>query len=176
MTADAYKNEDRQADPAHVTTREEAEAVTEFLLKPGLFGTPLTPGETALFRELPLASVGHPHDTCWYFRNGDDRLCAVLGMRHHHNHTGIYEVYAFAVDPSSRYQGFGRRLLTCGLQYIASVQGRGMIVDTSAHPSYAPMHKLLDSLKFALVGRFPDFYYAGEDTLWYYHAVNSGGS
>ncbi len=154
-----------------MTTREEAADVSAFLLKPGLFGTPLTPGETALFREHPLASVGHPHDACWFFRNGEGGVCAVLGLRHHYNQTGIYEVYAFAVDPTSRYQGYGRRLLTCGLRYVASVAGRGMIVDTSAHPSYAAMHALLDSLNFKQVGHFPDFYYPGEDTLWYYHPV-----
>ena len=91
-----------------------------------------------------------------------------MGIRHHVNRTGIYQIIAFAVHRKSRHQGLGRYLLNHALDYIQEIKGRGLLFDTSAHGSYRPMQRLLTAMQFQLVGRFPNFYYPGEDALWYY--------
>ena len=62
-----------------VAARAEAEEVSAFLLQPGLFGTPLTPGEMDEFRTHPAATVGCADDAYWYVRDGAGPICAVIG-------------------------------------------------------------------------------------------------
>ena len=154
-----------------VSTPEEAKEVSGFLLQPGLFGTRLTPGEIEEFALNPAKSIGCEHDTYWFQRDDNGDLCAVIGVRMNFGRTGMYEISAMAVGPSCRQQGVGRRMLEFALRFVADMKGRGLIFETSSDSSYAPMHKLLEHFGFKPVGRFPDFYYPGEDTLWYYHEV-----
>jgi ribosomal protein S18 acetylase RimI-like enzyme len=156
---------------ARVATPDAAAAVSAFLLQPGLFGTPLTPGERDEFQARPAASVGVPDETYWLARDGQGGIAGVLGVRAHVCHAGIFEVSALAVAATHRRQGLGRRLLERGLDFVAAAGGRGLIFETSSDPSYVPMHHLLAELGFAQVGRFPDFYFPGEDALWYYRAI-----
>ena len=154
-----------------VATREEAEAVSAFLLQPGLFGTPLTPGELDEFKTHPAAALGQSDDAYWCARDEAGQVCAVIGVRMNVERTGIFEVSALAIQASRRRQGLGRRLLELALRFVEESGGRGLLFETSSDASYAPMHRLLAELGFAQVGRFPDFYYPGEDTLWYYRAI-----
>ena len=156
-----------------VGSRQEADAVSAFLLQPGLFGTPLTPGERDEFKSHPAATVGCADDAYWFVRNDNGTICAVIGVRMNVERTGIFEVSALAIHSPCRGQGLGRRLLELALAFVAESGGRGLLFETSSDPSYAPMHKLLARLGFKQVGRFPDFYYPGEDTLWYYRAIES---
>ncbi len=156
-----------------VATLAEAEEVSAFLLQPNLFGTPLTPGEQEEFKTHPAAAIGCADDGYWFVRNEGGSICAALGVRMNVERTGIFEVSALAIQSSCRSQGLGRRLLELALGFVAASKGRGLLFETSSDPSYAPMHKLLATLGFKQVGRFPDFYYPGEDTLWYYRAIES---
>lgn len=154
-----------------VTTSGEAAKVARFLLQPNLFGTPLTPGEWDDCANGPLAAIGREHEFFWFVRDGHQAVAAAMGIRQHANRTGMYQTVAFAVDRSCRHQGLGQLLLGHALAGIAGEQGRGLLFDTSAHPAYQPMRRLLMAMGFQLVGRFPDFYYPGEDALWYYRAI-----
>ena len=154
-----------------VSTRAEAEEVSAFLLQPNLFGTPLTPGEREEFKTHPAAAVGCADDGYWFVRDEAGAVCAVIGVRMNVERTGIFEVSALAIQAPCRGRGLGRRLLELALEFVAEAQGRGLLFETSSDASYAPMHNLLADLGFKQVGRFPDFYYPGEDTLWYYRAV-----
>ena len=154
-----------------VATPEEAVQVSAFLLQPDLFGTPLTPGEQEEFKTHPAAAIGCADDGYWYVRDAAGAICAVIGVRMNVERTGIFEVSALAIHAGRRGQGLGRRLLGLALDFVAEAKGRGLLFETSSDPSYAPMHKLLADLAFKQVGRFPDFYYPGEDTLWYYRAI-----
>jgi ribosomal protein S18 acetylase RimI-like enzyme len=154
-----------------VATREEAEEVSAFLLQPGLFGTPLTPGELEEFKTHPTAAIGCADDAYWLVRDGQRAVCAVIGVRMNVERTGIFEVSALAIHGACRGRGVGRYLLELALRFVSGAKGRGLLFETSSDPSYAPMHKLLAGLGFKQVGRFPDFYYPGEDTLWYYRSI-----
>ena len=151
-----------------VSSPDEAREVSDFLLQPTLFGTPLTPGEREEFRLCPLASINHPQDAFWFFRDSAGKVCAVLGIRMHHYQTGIFEVVAMAVHSSARRLGLGRRLLDRAMDHVPRSGGRGLLFETSSHGSYEPMRHLLAECGFSQVGCFPGFYYPGEDTLWYF--------
>ena len=161
----------KACEAVRVAARGEAEEVSAFLLQPGLFGTPLTPGEREEFMTHPAASIGRADDSYWFVRNGQGSVCAVLGVRMNAERTGIFEVSALAIHSECRGRGLGGRLLGLALRFVAETGGRGLLFETSSDSSYAPMHKLLDTHGFTLVGRFPDFYYPGEDTLWYYQSI-----
>ena len=154
-----------------VATPEEASQVSAFLLQPNLFGTPLTPGEQEEFKTHPAAAIGCADDGYWFVRDAGGAICAVIGVRMNVERTGIFEVSALAIHAGRRGRGLGRCLLGLALAFVADSGGRGLLFETSSDRSYAPMHKLLADLGFKQVGRFPDFYYPGEDTLWYYRAV-----
>ena len=149
----------------------EAEEVSAFLLQPGLFGTPLTPGELDEFKTHPAATIGRADDAYWFVRDARGAICAVIGVRMNVERTGIFEVSALAIQSTCRRRGLGRQLLELALAFVTGSNGRGLLFETSSDPSYAPMHKLLADLGFKQVGRFPDFYYPGEDTLWYYRRI-----
>ncbi len=148
----------------------EAAEVAAFLLQPGLFGTPLTPGEQEEFGTRPGATLGREDDTYWFARNAQGAITGVLGVRMNAERTGIYEVSVLAVHSSGRQRGLGRRLLEFGLWYAEEIGGRGLIFETSSDGSYAPMRRLLAEHGFVPVGHFPDFYFPGEDGLWYYRS------
>ena len=154
-----------------ISSVEEAEGVSAFLLQEGLFGTPPTPGERELFRNHPAQAVGDAFDSYWQVVDAQGAVCGVIGVRRQAMGTGLYEVTAFAVSSTVRGRGIGHHLLERTLNHVSEVGGRGLLVDTSAAPSYAPMRHLLEELGFDPVGRFPDFYYPGEDALWYYHPI-----
>jgi ribosomal protein S18 acetylase RimI-like enzyme len=155
-----------------VATLAEAHEVAAFLLQPNQFGTPLTPGERDDFQNAPITSIVQQHEIFWYLLNNPHQIiAAALGIRLHANRTGIFQVIAFAVHRTSRHQGLGRRLLNHALCTISDLKGRGLLFDTSAHASYLPIQRLLTAMQFDLVGRFPGFYYPGEDALWYYRAL-----
>ena len=154
-----------------VSSVEEAAEVSAFLLQAGLFGTPLTPGEQEEFGTRPGATLGREDDTYWFIRNAQGGIIGVLGVRMNSERTGIYEVSVLAVHCSGRKRGLGRRLFEFALEFVAARGGRGLIYETSSDPSYAPMRKLLDEHGFVPVGHFPDFYFPGEDALWYYRPV-----
>lgn len=158
---------------SRVLTLSEAQEVASFLLQPHQFGTPLTPGERDDFHNAPLLSISGDEEIFWLVRGQDQAIAATAGIRQHVNRTGIYQIIAFAVHRNHRHQGLGRLLLSHALSHIRDIKGRGLIFDTSAHSSYLPMQKLLTAMQFQLVGRFPDFYFPGEDTLWYFRAVDS---
>jgi ribosomal protein S18 acetylase RimI-like enzyme len=155
-------------------TLDEAAAVSTFILRPDLFGTELTPGEAHVMREHPAqAARGEGRSGAyWYVLDDRQLICAVIGTRMQENQTGIFEITAIAVDPRCQHRGIAHQLFECVLAYVCQQGGRGLMVDTSSDPSYAPMRELLTELGFEQVGRFPDFYYPGEDTLWFYQAVS----
>lgn len=154
-----------------VSTLTEAHEVASFLLQPKQFGTPLTPGERDDFQNAPVTSIGQEQEIFWFLRTPHQAIAAAIGIRLHANRTGIYQIIAFAVHRNSRHHGLGRRLLNHALCAISDLKGRGLLFDTSAHASYLPMQRLLAAMQFDLVGRFPGFYYPGEDALWYYRAL-----
>lgn len=151
--------------------RVEAEAVSAFLLQPGLFGTRLTPGEEEEFLTRPAATLGLHDDTYWFVPGDRDSLRAVLGVRVNAGRTGIYEVSAFAVHATARHQGLGRAMLAFAIEFVRRSGGRGFLFETSSDPSYAVMHHLLACAQFKKVGHFPEFYYPGEDALWFYQPL-----
>ena len=154
-----------------VATPAEAAEVSAFLLQPNLFGTPLTPGEQEEFKTHPATVLGCADDGYWFVRDAAGKVCAAIGVRMNVERTGIYEVSALAIHAGRRGRGLGRGLRGLALAFAAESNGRGLLFETSSDPSYAPMHKLLADLGFKQVGRFPDFYFPGEDTLWYYRAI-----
>ena len=161
----------KACDARRIAAPQDAADLSAFLLQPGLFGTPLTPGEQDEFRTHPAAVLGSADDAYWCVRDANGAICAALGVRMNAERTGIFEVSVLAIQAAQRRRGLGRRLLELALAFVADSNGRGLLFETSSDASYAPMHKLLADLGFKQVGRFPDFYFPGEDTLWYYRAI-----
>ena len=171
MHVETYAPVVASASARRVESRAEAEEVSAFLLRPGLFGTVLTSGEAAEFADNPAESIGKEDDGYWYCRGDDGRLDAVLGIRMHVSRSGIFEISAMAVRPGARGRGIGKGLLAFALRFVERSKGRGLLFDTSSDASYAPMRHLLAQMGFAQVGCFPDFYHPGEDAVWYFHPV-----
>ena len=159
-----------------IKNKDEAAEMIAFLLCDGLFATPLTPGEERVIRSDPYANLeGHP-SAYWIGRGQDGRISAAIGIREHANYTGIYEMPCIAVAADDRRRGVGKMMLEKALCHIMTVGGRGMLVDTSDHPAYVPMQKLLEQCRFTRVGHIPEFYYPGEGTFLYYRPLETKGN
>jgi len=161
---------------SRLETRQAADEAITFVLDHDVFATPLTPGEIQVLRQDPYDSLEGQPSAYWFCRDATDRMAALIGIREHINHTGIYEMTCIAVSRALRQTGIGTRMLQAALQYIRDTGGRGMLVDTSDHPAYEPMRKLLIRSGFTRVGHLPSFYYPGEGTLLYYRLLEPEGA
>ena len=153
-----------------VSSKIDAERLTSFLLDaPQPFATPLTPGEACIVKNDPLESLA---SACKHYFLAEDRdserLLGVIGARENQHQTGIYEVTCIAVVPECRGTGIGKQLMEHIVEAVKTSGGRGILVDTSDHPDYAPMHRLLRKSGFREIAHIPEFYYPGEGTVWYY--------
>lgn len=162
--------------PSLIKSPDEAAEMISFLLGDGLFATPLTPGEEQVIRSDPYVNLEGHSSAYWIVRDQGGRISAAIGVREHANYTDIYEMTCIAVACGSRRRGLGRLMLENALCYIMTVGGRGMLVDTSDHPSYVPMQNLLKQCGFTRVGHLPEFYYPGEGAIFYYRLLKPKGN
>ena len=152
--------------------RDEAAELIAFFLTPSMFATPLTPGELQVIRTNPYESLAGQASAYWVSRDVAGRVVGGFGIREHANQTGIYELTCIAVSPGNRQRGIGVEMLETALRHIERLGGRGMLVDTSDHPAYTVMCKLLERCGFTRIGHLPEFYFPGEGMYLYYRLLS----
>jgi ribosomal protein S18 acetylase RimI-like enzyme len=155
-----------------VTTVDEARRVSNFLLLQESFNSRLTPGEEEMARTHPLASLHEEKSRYWYVENGVGEIVAVNGVKEDEHKNNGYTGAFLAVSRRYRKKGLAGRLFNMMLDFIREKKGRHLLIDTSDREDYRTIRLFLQSRGFRQVGYFPDHYYQGEGTYWYYKKMN----
>lgn len=151
-----------------VTTEDEAKRVSKFLLAQGSFGSRLTPGEEEIARTHPLSSLHEEKSRYWYVENERGEIIAVNGVKEDEHKNNGYTGAFLAVSRKYRQKGLAGRLFNIMLDFIREKNGRYLLIDTSDREEYRTIRLFLQARGFRQVGYFPDHYYQGEGTYWYY--------
>lgn len=151
-----------------VTTADEARRVSGFLLSQGSFGSRLTPGEEEMARNHPLVSLHEEKSRYWYVENEVGEIIGVNGVKEDEHKNSGYTGAFLAVSRKYRKKGIAGRLFDIMLDFIRDKKGRYLLIDTSDREEYRTIRLFLQSRGFLQVGYFPDHYYQGEGTYWYY--------
>jgi len=154
-----------------VDSTEKAEELIEFLLSVYAFDAALTPGEIEQIYREPFICLRSRDMKYWFARDEEEEIVAALGVKETDHRTSGYCISFIAVDKRHRHEGIGKVLLDRGLEFVRSMKGRFLIVDTSDRPEYEPMRHFMTTNGFIHVGTFPDYYYPGESTMWYYYRI-----
>jgi ribosomal protein S18 acetylase RimI-like enzyme len=88
---------------------------------------------------------------------------------HGHNPVtdAIYDLYWIAVDRGAQGQGVGRKLIAHTEERVRAFGGRGIVIETSNRPEYAPARRLYERCGYRMAAELKDFYKPGEDRLEY---------
>jgi ribosomal protein S18 acetylase RimI-like enzyme len=78
---------------------------------------------------------------------------------------GTFDLYWIVVDPRSRGQGIGSKLLHFLEGVVRERKGRMILIDTSSISQYEKTQKFYTRHGFQEVARVPDYYHAGNDRM-----------
>lgn len=154
-----------------VTTAEEARRVSDFLLSQDSFDSRLTPGEEEDARTHPMLSIKEEKSRYWYVENERGKIIAVNGVKENEHKNDGYIGAFLAVSKKYRKMGIAKRMFELMLEFVAEKKGRYILIDTSDKDEYKTIRFFLESRNFRQVGYFPDHYYEGEGTYWYYKKI-----
>jgi GNAT superfamily N-acetyltransferase len=148
-----------------------AKDLIDFLLSVHAFDAKLTPGEVEQIYREPFICLRSRDLKYWFSKDEEGKIIAALGVKESDHRTSGFVISFIAVDKRHRHEGIGKILLATALNFVKSMKGRFLMVDTSDKPEYKPMRNFMETNGFIHVGTFPDFYYEGESTMWYYYKI-----
>jgi GNAT superfamily N-acetyltransferase len=157
-----------------LTTVKEAKRVADFLLSPVSFDDKLTPGEKEDAKNHPLASLDKEKSQYWYVENEQGQIIAVNGVKEDEHRNGGFKGAFLAVAKGYRQRGIASQLFDIMLDYVKDKQGRYLLIDTSDRDEYQVIRHILQQKAFEEVGYFPNYYYVGEGTYWFYKSMIGG--
>jgi ribosomal protein S18 acetylase RimI-like enzyme len=76
-----------------------------------------------------------------------------------------YDLYWIAVDKSKHRGGVGKKLLKFTEEETVRRGGRMLLIETSSQETYGGTIQFYERSGYALVGKIPDYYKAGDDKL-----------
>jgi ribosomal protein S18 acetylase RimI-like enzyme len=74
-------------------------------------------------------------------------------------------LYWIAVDKSKHRGGVGKRLLKFSEEEVVRRGGKMLLIETSSQETYGGTIQFYERTGYALVGRIPEYYKAGDDKL-----------
>lgn len=80
---------------------------------------------------------------------------------------GVFDLYWIAVDPDSRRNGVGRRLLVASEEAVCRIGGRMLIAETSGTPLYDSTRRFYSDMGYEAEAIIKDFYTQGDDLTIY---------
>lgn len=154
-----------------VNNIDKAKDLIDFLLSVHAFDAKLTPGEVEQIYREPFICLRSRDLKYWFSKDENNTIIAALGVKETDHRTSGFVISFIAVDKRHRHVGIGKILLSTALDFVKSMNGRFLMVDTSDKPEYEPMRNFMTTNGFIHVGTFPDYYYVGESTVWYYYKI-----
>lgn len=150
-------------------TEEEARRISAFFLSEWSFDdSNHTPGELEHFRNGPADSLRQRHHMYWYVENEAGEIVGVTSCKENEHRTDGYLWDYMVVHRNYRKSGVAGQLYNALEGYIVSIGGRYLLTYTCDLPEYIPIQNMFSRRGFELIGRYPNFYYDGEDRLAYY--------
>ncbi|WP_158289435.1 GNAT family N-acetyltransferase [Paenibacillus flagellatus] len=147
-------------------TEEDARRISEFFLSEWSFDDRRhTPGEIEHFRHGPANSLSQEHHLYWYVENETGDIVGVTSCKENEHRTGGFLWDYLAVHRQYRRYGIAGLLFEALQSYIRSIGGRYILTYTCDLPEYVPIQRMFKERGFELIGRYPNYYYEGEDRI-----------
>lgn len=148
---------------------EEAARISSFFLSEWSFDDQRhTPGEMDHFRNGPFDSLKQQHHMYWYVENDEGDIIAVTSCKENEHRTDGYLWDYLVVHRNYRRLGLARHLFAALENYILSIGGRYILTYTCDLPEYIAIQRMFKERGFEMIGRYPHYYYDGEDRLAFY--------
>ena len=151
-----------------VTNEEEARKVSDFFFSEHSFDdTNHTPGERQHFLYKPYEAL----EGNYQVRFVEDEGHNIIGVNSYVENEQLTRGYFWdyiAVHRQHRNKGIGGSFVREMMTYMKKMEARYMITYTCSLDQYAPIRHVFERLGFRLVGRWPDYYFEGEDRLVYH--------
>ncbi|GAA3405687.1 GNAT family N-acetyltransferase [Paenibacillus hodogayensis] len=152
-----------------MATEEEARRISAFFLSEWSFDDQRhTPGEIEHFRNAPSDSLRQRHHLYWYVEDESGEIVGVTSCKENEHRTDGYLWDYMVVHRQYRQSGVAGQLFRALESYIVSIGGRYLLTYTCDLPEYLPIRTMFERRGFEQIGRYPNFYYEGEDRLAYY--------
>ncbi|MDF2721054.1 MAG: family N-acetyltransferase [Paenibacillus sp.] len=148
---------------------EEAQRISDFFLSEWSFDdTRHTPGEMDHFRNGPFDSLKQQHHMYWYAELEDGTIIAVSSCKENEHRTNGYLWDYLVVHRNFRRLGLASRLYAELENYVRLIGGRYVLTYTCDLPEYYAVQRLFKGQGFEQIGRYPHYYFDGEDRLAYF--------
>jgi len=106
-----------------------------------------------------------------FVTSGKSGPLGVVSVRPIDSVQGAFAVDLFAVAPSRRRNGIGRRLLRAAEEAVGQAGGRFLIVEVSSGPNAGPIRQFLQKLEYRLTGEVSEYFRDGYSRLTYLKPV-----
>lgn len=154
-----------------LSTMEDAKRIVDFLLSGFSFDdTRYTPGELVHFHELPYRALKE-EIYFWYVENEQGTIVGINCVAENEQKTGGFSWDYLVVHHDYRKLGVAAKLIEQMYSFLETKNARYLVTNTCDLPEYTRIRQLFERDGFTLVGKFPDYYYEGEDRLIYYRKL-----
>jgi ribosomal protein S18 acetylase RimI-like enzyme len=155
-----------------LSTSEEAGKIVDFFFSPESFDDIRhTPGEVEHFRSLPHRALCG-ESVFWYVADKTGRIIGVNSVAENEQRTGGYSWDYVVVHRNYRKAGVASALIEEMLSFLEQALARYVVTYTCSLPEYDAIRRLFERNEFRVIGRLPDYYFAGEDRLIYYRPMS----
>jgi GNAT superfamily N-acetyltransferase len=152
---------------------EEAGRISAFFLSEWSFDDQRhTPGELEHFTNGPFDSLKQQHHMYWYIEDDSGAIVAVTSCKENEHRTNGYLWDYLVVHRNYRRLGLAAVLFDSLEGYIRSIGGRYILTYTCDLPEYIPIQRMFKARGFELIGRYPHYYYDGEDRIAFYKKLD----
>lgn len=152
---------------------QDAARISQFFLSEWSFDDQRhTPGEIEHFRSGPFESLKQMHHKYWYVENEDGDIVGVTSCKENEHRTDGYLWDYLVVHRNYRRFGIAGMLFDALERYIRSINGRYILTYTCDLPEYIPIQRMFQKRGFGLIGRYPNYYYDGEDRIAFYKKLD----
>ena len=155
-----------------LTNELEANRIVDFFLSDYSFDdTRYTPGELKHFQELPYRALAG-EIVFWYAINEQNEIIGINCIAENEQKTGGFNWDYIVVHQAYRKSGLAAGFIEEMFQFLEQAGARYVVTYTCDLPQYSSIQRLFLRNGFQLVGRCPDYYFAGEDRLIYYRQLD----
>lgn len=148
--------------------RKDAKSIINFFFAENSFDDRnFTPGEIIQMKSLPYKSLRDSGFQFWYEENQDNEIVGVISLRENEQKSGGYLIDYVAVHNQYRNQGIALQLMDIVINFVQSVNGRYIQVNTCDTVLYEGGRKLFEKKGFYQAGHLSDYYFEGEGMIIY---------
>ncbi len=153
-----------------LTNKEDASRILDFFFSGKAFYWELQENQKDSIKErINNALNGENHCRYWFAEDDQSKIIAAGAIEEDVESEGGFFVGWLGVDEDHRKQGLGKRIIQAGEEYVKSLSGRFITIDTAEDNTAA--NAFYSSLGYQRVGLVPYYYGTNDGKVTYYKKI-----